>query len=173
MPRNSSPSGDWDQPGVLMLKSTSLQRAELLDASPWANEFEWDRLQRIARPLALYSASADTVLFEEGETRGFVCIILEGSICIDKRDQDGTVKHLADAGRGQTLGEMSLIDGYPRSATATTKEDCSFLVMTQAGFSVFRASDPDLAFDWVLRVARLISHRLRLTSATLVDMPDC
>jgi CRP-like cAMP-binding protein len=57
-------------------------------------------------------------------------------------------------GPGKTFGEMSLIDGEPRSASAIALDDSKVLVLTEMV---------------LLKLAQLMSQRLRQTSDLLVD----
>ncbi|MBT4890589.1 MAG: HlyD family type I secretion periplasmic adaptor subunit [Rhodospirillales bacterium] len=63
----------------------------------------------------------DTVIFSEGEESNFAYVVLEGRVELTK-DVGGTDIFLAEIGAGDLFGEMGVIDGNTRSATATTLE---------------------------------------------------
>ena len=74
-----------------------------------------------------------TVLFREGDPGREMYVVQRGSVVISKRA--GSVeKELTTLGPGEFLGEMSIVDAAPRSATATCAEDCRLLVLDAATF---------------------------------------
>jgi len=71
------------------------------------------------------------------------------------------------AGRG--LGEMSMVDKEPRSATVIVVEPAVLAVLTQESFALITRDKPALAANILLKIAQLLSQRLRYTSGVLVD----
>ena len=62
---------------------------------------------------------ANSTIFEEGEPRDVMYVVLEGEVELVVRGE------VLDVARpGDLLGEMALIDTKPRSATARAKSDC-------------------------------------------------
>jgi CRP-like cAMP-binding protein len=72
-------------------------------------------------------------------------------------------------GPGKTFGEMSLIDGEPRSASAIALDDSKVLVLTEENFHRLVYQYPHLGAMVLLKLAQLMSQRLRQTSDLLVD----
>jgi CRP-like cAMP-binding protein len=71
---------------------------------------------------------AGTVLFREGEPGREMFVVQQGRVEIAAHA--GTVrKVLSTLGPGEFFGEMSILNGAPRSATATCAEDCRLLVV--------------------------------------------
>lgn len=64
----------------------------------------------------------DIVIFREGEDSDYAYLVVEGTVELTK-DVEGTKIFLAEIGRGDLFGEMGLIDGSRRSATASTLEE--------------------------------------------------
>jgi CRP-like cAMP-binding protein len=71
--------------------------------------------------------------------------------------------------RGKTFGELSLLDGGPRSSTAIAREDCTLLVLDEDALDDLQDAQPGLAARILRVLARLLSQRLRMTSGRLVD----
>lgn len=65
-------------------------------------------------------------------------------------------------GPGTTLGELGLIDGGPRTATAVAKTDCRLVPIDETHFNFLVQNTPNFA----LQVMRLMAERLRLTRST-------
>lgn len=62
-------------------------------------------------------------------------IILEGSVEIFIRKEDGRFMPVKLLSRGESFGELALISNKLRSATITCKEDCLFAVLTKKRFN--------------------------------------
>lgn len=67
--------------------------------------------------------AADKALFHEGDQGNAVFIVEKGSVAIIKT-VDGKRVQLATLRAGEMFGEMALVDGSPRMASAVTLEAC-------------------------------------------------
>jgi CRP-like cAMP-binding protein len=63
-----------------------------------------------------------TTVMSEGDTSDWVLVLTEGRVKVSSHTSSGTEVVLAVRGPGALLGEMSAIDGSPRSATVTALE---------------------------------------------------
>jgi len=145
------------------------KRAELLDATRWANEFAWAEIESLAVHLQLRRCAKGDVVCREGEADPALFIIGEGSVAILKHDAEDRQKLLAKLGPGQTLGEMALLDGQPRSASAVAAEDLVLLVFTRSELDRLVESKPRLGVKLLWKLARFLSQRLRQTSGALAE----
>jgi CRP/FNR family transcriptional regulator, cyclic AMP receptor protein len=68
---------------------------------------------------------------------------------------------IAKVGPGQTLGEMSLIDGQPRSATCIADEPVDFALLTRAALNEILMVHPRLGNKILLLLSSLLTERLR------------
>jgi CRP-like cAMP-binding protein len=96
-----------------------------------------------------------TVLFREGEPGGEMYVVHQGKVAISKR-AGGVEKILTTLGQGQFLGEMSILNRAPRSATATCVEDCRLLVVDARTFEAMVRSNAEVA----LRMIQALAARL-------------
>lgn len=70
-----------------------------------------------------------TTLFRQGEAGNAAYIVNSGSIGIYREVEDKRVP-LATLRKGELFGEMAVIDGSPRMATAFTLEDCTLTMIS-------------------------------------------
>lgn len=99
-------------------------------------------------------------LFMEGDPGDRMFIIRRGRIRIMKRE-GSQMATLAELGPGSILGEMSLLDRQPRSATAKTLETTELLVIDQNMLEkTYEALPP-----WLTSIIRMLVQRLRETTA--------
>jgi hypothetical protein len=99
-----------------------------------------------------------SLMFIEGESSTEMFIIRSGAIRILKQEGENTVE-LAKLGPGSVLGELSLLDHQPRSATAQVLEDTTVTVIDEELFTRTLHTIP----DWLGNMIQLIVKRLRDT----------
>lgn len=98
-------------------------------------------------------------IIQEGQSGGELFIFLNGEGKVLKGDD----VILASLGAGDYVGEMSLIDGEPRSASVEVTETAELMVIGQPHFQQIMASEPAL----MLAIMKVLSQRLRTTSARI------
>lgn len=96
-------------------------------------------------------------LFNEGSRSERVMILLEGRAKVTRATEEGKEVLLALRGPGDLLGEMSVFDGEPHSASATALEDCDAMVLTRTEFTSFLEQHPRAA----LVLLSMLTQRLR------------
>ncbi|MCB1034179.1 MAG: cyclic nucleotide-binding domain-containing protein, partial [Acidobacteria bacterium] len=112
---------------------------------------------------------ADSSIFEEGDEGKEMYVILEGQARICKIIPGVGEEALAILGRGDFFGEMSLIDGEPRSAEAKAHGGpVTVLALDQATFREILAMDAPASLVLLQLLCRLLSRRLMEMNAKLV-----
>jgi CRP/FNR family cyclic AMP-dependent transcriptional regulator len=147
----------------------SLKRAATLDATEWSNEFDWPVIRTLARYMNVYQSQETGVLFHEYARESYMCIVLTGSVRVLKKDSNGRPKELNRFSSGKVIGEMSLLDGQPRSATLVAVETSTFLIFTLQELDRLAVDEPKVAYGLLRKIGRDISLRLRKTSGQLVE----
>jgi len=153
-----------DSPRLITIENSLKTNAQILDASRWGEDFSWEQLQTIAYYFKPYAASKGTVIYKEGELGSSMGIIVKGSIGVYKNN-----KLISTLRIGRTFGEMSVVDAQPRSATARAQDDVVFLSLDRASMLILADKHPSLAFKIIWNISRMLSQRLRLTSAQLAE----
>lgn len=171
MPLKSPGDGRLSERLVLMGAGSRFQEemCGMLESTWMFGDFEWPEIETLAKYLQAYEAPENTLLFREGEPGNFMCLVVEGSVGIFKEDSTQAEKCVALVGHGKTLGEMAIIDGEPRSATCITATAAKIILLTKENFLRIINDHPALGVKIVMKVARLLSQRLRKTSGLLVD----
>jgi len=106
------------------------------------------------------SFSAGQVIFREGDPGTFMYVISEGEVDILVNS-----KLVETAGSGSIIGEMSLIDHAPRSATTLAKTDCKLVPVDQRRFQFLVQETPFFA----LQVMQMMAQRLRKTNTLITS----
>jgi CRP/FNR family cyclic AMP-dependent transcriptional regulator len=114
-----------------------------------------------ARPLSL---KADQILFVAGDEGDGCYRVEEGLLKASIAAPAGGERILAILGPGSVVGELSMIDRGPRSASVTALRDSKLSFVGRTAFEAFGQSRPDL----YRHVATLLAQRLRDTDEALV-----
>lgn len=148
------------------------QKAEILDRGKWGREFNWDELEILAAYFQCFRVPEDQIIFREGDRLAYLGIIASGSVKICKASGRGKARRICDLKAGQAFGEMSLLDGYPRSATVTSLEEVRLLILSSQSFERMTTEKPQLVIKMMHKIARTVSDRLRRTNGVLIDYLD-
>jgi aspartate ammonia-lyase len=122
------------------------------------------QLSRIVQPVEY---ACDAILFEEGEHRQLLALLLSGAVAIEKR-QNGRPVRLATLGPGEAVGEGLLLDDSTHGTSARAILPTAAYVLTREQVEEMLRESPTLYAALVGRAARAISHRLSAVDATLV-----
>lgn len=101
--------------------------------------------------------SRGSTLFNEGETSDRVVVLLTGRVKVSYFTEEGREVVLAVRSPGDVLGELSALDGEPRSATATAVEPVEALILTAGRFRDFLCGHPQVA----VVLLEMLARRLR------------
>jgi CRP-like cAMP-binding protein len=93
-----------------------------------------------------------TVLFREGEPGKEMYVVQSGRVDVSKR-VGAVEKILASLGPGEFLGEMSILNNRPRSATATCAEDARLLVVDARTFEAMIRGNAEIAIRMIQKLA--------------------
>lgn len=104
-------------------------------------------------------------VFNEGESSDRVAILTEGRVKISYFTDDGREVMLAARGPGSLLGDISMIDSRPRSATVSAFEQVEVLIVTSADFRAFLESHPRAS----VRLLEQLAARLREATLRQVE----
>lgn len=115
-------------------------------------------------PTRDYSVSfgAGEHIFHEGDLGTEMFIILEGEVNIVKQ-LAGNAHVLSHLEKGDFFGEMSVIDGVPRSADAVALTECKLVPINGSRFDEMIRRTPEIA----IRIIRKYSNRLRESNKLL------
>lgn len=145
------------------------QLADRLQESPLFNPLTGSETLALARHLRVHHVAPGAWIFREGDAGDFLGVILDGHVEILKSDDSGQSHLIADARSGKTVGEMALIDGERRSASCRCVASTELAILARKDYEKLVESAPALAYKLVLRLARLMSQRLRQTTGHMLD----
>lgn len=121
--------------------------------------FDEPFLQFMLKHLRWVHVKSGEVLFRQGDSRQTVYIVVSGRLRVLREDELGETHVLGDMRRGETVGEMALITGEPRTATIVAVRDSVLVSLSRSGYEEVIGSYPLVS----MRVAQFIIERIRPT----------
>ena len=113
------------------------------------------------------------ILFSYGEPGDCLYVIRSGKAEVFFKDDTGTRIVLEVAGSGDVVGELSLLDGGPRTASVVVTEALDALRLDRADLDHFLRSHPAAAIDLLSAMGRRLrvsAERLRHTASRNVNV---
>jgi CRP-like cAMP-binding protein len=145
------------------------RKAEYLDQTKWGNQQSYQELLDICMYMEYFEVPASYRLFDEGETNNDFLVLVKGTIEITKRNSLNQQILLARFKKGDFFGEMSLFDGQPRSARATTLTPCGLLALSASKLEQMERNSCETAVLLLKKLLFGLSQRLRLTTSKYVE----
>ena len=128
-------------------------------------------LEQILAFFEILNCPAGTTIFSEGDEGDFVCFITGGKFEVKKQTEfKGKQIIIALLGKGSIVGEMSLLDQYPRSATVVAREDSQMVILRRDAMESISLKYPHIGVKIYKGLNRILSLRLRQTVDRLVGI---
>jgi CRP/FNR family transcriptional regulator, cyclic AMP receptor protein len=96
---------------------------------PLFNGFSQKDLEKIAKAGDEVHMPAGSLIVDQGQMGREAFVVIEGSVTVKRNG-----KKVATLGPGSIVGELSLLDHGPRTATAVAESDCTLLLLSQRTF---------------------------------------
>jgi len=125
------------------------------------------------RLLSLYSDAYEMTnnspLFQEGDVSGCLYLVLDGAVEIYKNCGQNQRRRVSTIRPGYSLGEMSIIDGHPYSATAVPRIGSVLLLITKAGMRRICHEYESLYGKILASMVKQMSGRLRQSTEVMAN----
>jgi len=137
--------------------------AELLAEVPFLQLLDDKERAALAADLDVVRFPAGRVLFNYGDPGDSLYVIRSGEVEVFFKDDTGERIVLETARAGDVFGELSLLDGGPRTASVVATQDLEVLRVDRANLDHFLQRHPAATLDLLTAMGR----RLRATSEKL------
>jgi CRP/FNR family cyclic AMP-dependent transcriptional regulator len=139
--------------------NTLLERSSLFRGLPIST------LERVAALATNKIYAPDTVVFFRGDAGNSLYSVMRGRVLISAGTADGKEVFLNIMEAGDSFGEIALLDGSPRTATATTMMRTELLIIEREHFLSLLRAEPLLATHLI----QLLCKRIRWTAEQIED----
>ncbi len=124
---------------------------------PLFSDLSQRELQVLAANCREREYPTDATLMREGETGVGLFVLISGRVRVFQQAAGGDIRELGTFERGAVLGEMSLLDDLPRTATVAALEPTRALVIPVWDFRAVLRESPDIG----IKLLAVMSRRLR------------
>jgi CRP/FNR family transcriptional regulator, cyclic AMP receptor protein len=138
-----------------------MDKLDMLHNAPAFSGLERDQLALLAASVGSQSFERGEVLFHQGSIGSALYIVVSGQVRIYTISEGGQELTLAICKEGEFLGELALLDGLPRSASAQAMRATTTLTLHRSVFLHTIAACPPIA----AAVLEAVAARLRQTTA--------
>jgi CRP-like cAMP-binding protein len=147
------------------------EQTNLIRGLPLMARLGDDDLQALAATGRTARYDAGATLFRQGDTGDALYVIVDGRLRVEHTSPAGDDSTLALMGPGEACGDLSLLDGRPRSASAIAVEPTSALVISRSAFVRWVSERPSAALA-VLETLSLLVRRKdeALTELAFLDL---
>ena len=158
----SSPTSTMHPP----LKRDLGEAIELIRNVPFFTELDRLNLEKIVRVGVRKKYKRGNFIFQEDDPGAALFVIISGSIKITRAGDDGREVILSILGEHDFFGEMSILDGLTRSASAVAITEVQLFTIHQRDFLALLAEVPSVA----LALLRELAIRLRKAGAQIKSL---
>lgn len=137
---------------------------------PLFDSFNVDELDILSRHMSYVHLKRGEYLFVEGDKGSFMGFVVRGILEVMKKAETGENIIIARLTKGNSIGEMAIIDKSTRSATVIAKQPSILVTLTEKGFDLLTEKSPALGIKLIQKTARLLSLNMRRTSSKLADL---
>jgi CRP/FNR family transcriptional regulator/CRP/FNR family cyclic AMP-dependent transcriptional regulator len=123
---------------------------------PVFRSFTKKHLRQIIRDFRIkHAEKGETIFFQEDKSTELY-IILKGRTKVTLLSEEGKEFILTELKQGNFFGELSLIDGNPRSASVIAEEESTFGVLRREHFLLAIKKDPSIAVDMLKTLVQML-----------------
>ncbi|MEW6263305.1 MAG: cyclic nucleotide-binding domain-containing protein [Thermodesulfobacteriota bacterium] len=142
---------------------------DLLIHIPIFDNLDPQELRLAVKYMNMIQVKAGEIIFKEGDRGDYVCFVSEGALDVIKTSEAGHSVAISSLSKGRSIGEMSILDNYPRSATVRARTNSTLITLSRQSFETIVDEHPRIGVKILQGVARLLSLSLRKTSSRLAD----
>ncbi|ACK43085.1 MULTISPECIES: Crp/Fnr family transcriptional regulator [Dictyoglomus] len=124
---------------------------------PLFEDFSDEELEKLLVISKEKTYPKDAVIFQKGDLGNFFFLICSGRVKVIIETEEGKEGILSILYPTEFFGEMSLLDGEPRSATVVALEETRVIIIERNDFLILLYKHPELA----LKILKTLSLRLR------------
>ncbi|MDI6751460.1 MAG: Crp/Fnr family transcriptional regulator [bacterium] len=141
------------------MKIIKTEKMEMLRSVPIFSQFDEEELANLAEIVKIALYKKGEWFFSKDDVGTYLFVIQKGLARVVVEGEDVREVTLSILQESSFFGEMSILDGKPRSATVIAQEDCSVLVITRNSFLKFIKQYPSVG----IKILTVLCQRLRKT----------
>ena len=142
---------------------------DFLIQMPMFDNLSINELDIVSKHMNVVNVYKNEDVFREADKGDYVCFVVEGSLEVLKQTEKGKSVLLTRLRRNSSIGEMAVIDEFPRSATVRSVTKSTLVTLSRTSFDRILEEHPKIGIKILKGISRLLSLNLRKTSSRLAD----
>jgi CRP-like cAMP-binding protein len=143
---------------------------KLLRDVPFFSDLNDGELEKISNIIRKKNFKVGETIFKESEDGQSLYIIRKGEVKACKTAPDGELFTLTIMKDGDIFGEMSFLDGRPRSATIVAVSDIETYVMEKSDFEGLVDGNPRIIYKLLKNIVFTIHSIVRGMNSRYIEM---
>ncbi|SHI44817.1 Cyclic nucleotide-binding domain-containing protein [Malonomonas rubra DSM 5091] len=132
-----------------------------LHDSPLFNDMSSDEVNKLQQLFTMKKVEEGKTIFIENMPGESLYLIKQGTVQISRMLAEGDEQVLIVLGPDDIFGEMAVLDGGSRSATARIAEDAILYGLNRKTFDALASKNASLCLKLALNIVRIFSERIR------------
>lgn len=153
----------------LLKDITNSEIIDLLNKISIFGSLDEKELMIVVEYMDIVHAEKGEIIFKEGDRGDYVCFVVEGVLDVIKTTETGKYVVVSTLQKGRSIGEMSIMDNFPRSASVRARSNSVLFKLSHESFDHIVEEHPRIGISVMQGVARLLSQALRKTSERLTE----
>ncbi|MCH2591333.1 MAG: Crp/Fnr family transcriptional regulator, partial [Planctomycetales bacterium] len=150
-----------------------MTKSELLSGVPFFSNLGADAVTELASQMRLRKVRRGDRIFSQGDPGDSLFLVASGRIKIFIEDAEGEQLTILFCGPGNCFGEMALLDGKARSATAEALEQTEVWVVTRRSFLDLVRNSPEISIEVIAFLcSKLRTNLARMEEFIFLDTYD-
>lgn len=138
----------------------------MLAKIPFFKEMDTKDLEILSKKMKLYNVNAGDLIISEGEESKTIYFIIEGTVTVFRTNYKNETEYIYEMGAPSYFGEMSIIDGGPRSASVRAKTNTVLAELVWADVRHLFEDRPEIMCYIFKNIGNVISIRLRIKNSS-------
>jgi NTE family protein len=146
-------------PGTDTLIQSALERRNLpalFAALPLLRDLDAQQLRDVSAEIEWFSVPGGAILYEAGQAADGLYAVVNGALGIYVARVTGGTQCVGQISGGETVGEVEVISGQPRTATVVALRDTEVARLSQKSFELLLEKNPHS----MRQIARIMAQRL-------------
>jgi len=170
--RDADQAVEWAERMILESRGLTERDAVPLGSFQLLEGLSSEQLARIEHHFVRRECAEGEVLFQENDPGDRLCLLASGAVEISIIVPGGARARIVTNAEGSLFGEVALLDGRPRSATAQAVGRAVVYEFTRAALNEIEASEPEIAIRLMTNLALGLAIRMRETNEILKQLDD-
>lgn len=134
---------------------------KLLAQIPFFKDLETEYIEMLSKKMQVINAEKGNLLIAEGSTSQRMYFIIEGTVRVFRKNSKGRTEDICELAAPNYFGEMSIIDGGPRSASVEAKTNTVLAELKWEDVKHLFNDKPEIMSYIFKNIGSTLSMRLR------------